>query len=223
MTLIKNTLFVQFVALALFLSLGALLSGNAVALTEGKDYQVLETPLPVDNPKKIEVREFFWYGCPHCFSLEKDLKPWKKTLPKDVSFIATPAVLGSSWEPHARAFFVAEALDKAQPGKGNEIKAALFDAMHVKKKRLRSKDDLAEFFETFGVSETEFSKLYESFAVRVDLGKTKTLGAKARLSGVPAMIVNGKYLVGMRGAGGSGQRMLQIVDALVKKEQQARQ
>lgn len=185
---------------------------NAETFREGVDYKLLSTPVDVDNPKKIEVREFFWFGCPHCFALEAHLGPWKETLPEDVEFVPTPAPLNSSWKPHAHAFYVAQAL-----GKGKEINTALFDALHVDKKRIQSQDQLAEFFTQFGVSEDEFNKLYNSFSVRVNVRKAEALAKAYRLTGVPAIIVNGKYLVENRTAK-SNERMIEIVNFLIDKE-----
>ena len=188
------------------------MAANAETFREGVDYKVLETPVDVDNPKNIEVREFFWYGCPHCFALEAHLSDWKKTKPEGVDFVPTPAPLNASWTPHAHAFYVAEAL-----GKTDEISTALFDALHVDKKRISSQDQLAEFFTRFDVSEEEFNKLYNAFSVRVAVRKAEALAKAYRLTGVPALIVNGKYLVEMRTAK-SNERMIDIVNFLIDKE-----
>lgn len=187
-------------------------AANAETFREGVDYKVLETPVDVDNPKNIEVREFFWFGCPHCFALEATISDWKKAMPEGVDFVQTPAPLNASWVPHAHAFYVAEAL-----GKGPEISTALFDALHMEKKRISKQDQLAQFFTQFGVSEEEFNKLYNSFSVRVAVRKAEALAKAYRLSGVPALIVNGKYLVEMRTAK-SNERMMEIVNFLVEKE-----
>lgn len=188
------------------------LTANAETFREGVDYKALETPVEVDNPKNIEVREFFWYGCPHCFALEAHLSDWKKTKPEGVDFVPTPAPLNASWTPHAHAFYVAQAL-----GKKDEISNALFDALHVDKKRITSQDQLAEFFTQFDVSEEDFNKLYNSFSVRVAVRKAEALAKAYRLTGVPALIVNGKYLVEMRKAK-SNERMIDIVNFLIEKE-----
>ncbi|MCG8316354.1 MAG: thiol:disulfide interchange protein DsbA/DsbL [Pseudomonadales bacterium] len=197
--------------LTVFLSV---LSFAAAAETfrEGVDYKMLSTPVEVDNPKNIEVREFFWFGCPHCFALEAQLSDWKKTMPEGVDFVATPAPLNKSWKPHAHAYYIAEAL-----GKLDEIVPALFDVIHVDKKRVTSQDQLAEFFTQYGVSEDEFNKLYNSFSVRVNVRKAEALAKTYRLTGVPAIIVNGKYLVENRTAK-TNERMIEIVNFLIDKE-----
>lgn len=185
---------------------------TAETFREGVDYKMLSTPVEVDNPKNIEVREFFWFGCPHCFALEAQLADWKKTMPEGVDFVATPAPLNKAWKPHAHAFYIAEAL-----GKLDEIGPALFDVIHVDKKRVTSQDQLAEFFTQYGVTEDEFNKLYNSFSVRVNVRKAEALAKTYRLTGVPAIIVNGKYLVENRTAK-TNERMIEIVNFLIDKE-----
>lgn len=184
----------------------------AETFREGVDYKLLSTPIDVDNPKKIEVREFFWFGCPHCFALEANLSDWKKNMPEGVEFIATPAPLNKSWVPHAHAFYVANAI-----GKSDIINPALFNKLHVEKKRIASQDQLAGFFSQFDVTEEEFNKLYNSFSVRVAVRKAEALAKAYRLTGVPAIIVNGKYIVENRLAK-TNERMMKIVNFLIEKE-----
>lgn len=194
-----------------------LISSWAMASTfqEGVDYEVLEQPGKVDVPGKIEVREFFWFGCPHCFSLESSIKQWAPNLPDDVNFIATPAAMNKSWGNHAHAFYVADAL-----GKLDEIKPKLFHALHVKNETITSKDDLATFFTQFGVSESDFNKLFDSFSVRVKVRQADAMARAYRLRGVPALVVNGKYLVKTQ-SGKSYTDLLRIVDFLIEKERVA--
>lgn len=210
----KSDIFFSRTLFAVLLSLLSVLSVTAYAETfkEGVDYTVLEAPQRTDDPAKIEVREIFWFGCPHCYSLELALDPWRKKLPADVNYTATPAIFSSSWEPHARAYFIAKSL-----GKSDEINAALFKAIHADKESIRKKRELAVFFGKHGVSEEQFDRLYESFAVRVGVRKSEALVRALRLSGVPAIMVNGKYLIEIGKAKTNG-RMLEIADFLIEKE-----
>ncbi|PIE40911.1 MAG: disulfide bond formation protein DsbA [Gammaproteobacteria bacterium] len=205
MKLIANTLLSIMLVLASF-------AVYAETFREGVDYKMLSTPVEVENPGKIEVREFFWFGCPHCFALEATLSDWKQNLPEGVEFIATPAPLNSSWTPHAHAFYIAKAL-----GKSEQIDAALFNKLHIEKQKIISQDQLAKFFTQFGVTEQEFNKLYNSFSVRVAVRKAEALAKAYRLTGVPAIIVNGKYIVEVRLAK-TNERMLKIVNFLIEKE-----
>src|ERR1051325_4055028 len=99
--------------------------GQALALEKGRDYIALATPQPVETGAKIEVIEFFWYGCPHCYALEPSVESWSKKLAADVVFRRVPAPLGQSWVPHAQAFYAFETL-----GVLPKVHRAFFDAIH---------------------------------------------------------------------------------------------
>ena len=99
---IKNALIV--LVLSLFCS-----SAFSKDYQEGRHYELIE-PLPTRNPKKIEVIEFFWFGCGHCFTLEGSLTDWKKELPTSVDFYRYPVIWNKMVETHAKLFFIAEAL-----------------------------------------------------------------------------------------------------------------
>ena len=173
--------FVSRVLIALATALAFQLPALAETFKEGVDYDVLPQPGKVEVPGKLEVREFFWYGCPHCFQLEAPLAEWHKTLPADVHFVRTPAPMNSNWVPHAHAYYVAESL-----GKLDEISEKLFQALHVKKEKVFTQEELATFFIQFGVTEQDFNKLYNSFSVRVKVRQAEALTKNYRLRGVPA-------------------------------------
>ena len=204
--------FVSRALLTLVTALAFQLPALADSFKEGVDYDLLPQPGKVEVPGKLEVREFFWYGCPHCFQLEEPLAQWRKTLPADVSFVRTPAPMNSNWLPHAHAYYVAESL-----GKLDEISEKLFQALHVKKEKVFTQDELAVFFTQFGVNEQEFNKLYNSFSVRVKVRQAEALSKNYRLRGVPALVVNGKYLVKSQ-AGKGPDSMLPVVQYLLDKE-----
>lgn len=209
MTLVSRIL------LTLVATLALQLPALAATYKEGVDYELLPQAGKVEVPGKLEVREFFWYGCPHCFSLEGPLAQWRKTLPEDVNFVRTPAPMNSNWVPHAHAFYVAESL-----GKLEEISGKLFHALHVKKDKVFSQKELAGFFTQFGVSEEEFDKLYNSFAVRVKVRQAEALTKNYRLRGVPALVVNGKYLVKAKN-GQTVDELLAVVNYLLQQERAA--
>lgn len=204
-----------FFQLAVFLGsilFGVLAIADATGFKEGVDYTVLDNPVAVTNPEKIEVREFFWFGCPHCYQLEAKLAPWREKLPADVNFVQTPAPINPGWVPHAHAFYIAEAL-----GKTEEIAPKLFEALHVKRKKVFNKAQLGVFFEQFGVDRSEFDKLYESFSVRVAVRKANALAKSYQLTGVPALIVNGKYIV-QTPSNKPVEHQFAVADYLIAKE-----
>lgn len=131
-----------------------------VELKQGVDYDLVTPPQPTVDPGKVEVMEFFWYGCPHCYHFEPDLNAWLKKKPAYVAFVRQPAIFNELWGTHARAFFTAEAL-----GVLDKVHADFYDAIQNRRQTLASEADLAKFFADHGVPEAEFRKAYKSFAV----------------------------------------------------------
>ncbi|ENV34800.1 thiol:disulfide interchange protein DsbA/DsbL [Acinetobacter gerneri] len=189
-------------------------SANAMAAdyVAGKDYTVIKNPGKVDVPGKIEVREFFWYGCPHCFKLEPYMQTWLKALPKDVHFVRTPAAMNKMWEQGARAYYVSEEL-----GIRKKTHLPLFHAIQVENKQLFDQASQAKFFTKFGVPEAKFNSLYNSFSVSSKIAKSNQLAQQYQLTGVPAVVVNGKYVVQ-----GEDGKVTQVVNYLIEKERKAK-
>ncbi len=198
----------KWLALCLF-ALWPTLASAAVAPVEGKDYTLIANPTTPEKPGLVEVREFFWYGCPHCYRLDPHIAAWLKTKPAGVNFIRTPAALNNVWEANARGFYVAETL-----GLVERTHVALFDAIQVRKERLFDQSSLAAFYGKYGVSANNFNGLYQSFAISAKIAQSRNLAIRYQLSGVPAMVVNGKYLVP-----GETARSVEVVKALVAREQ----
>lgn len=197
--------------LVVFLSLLPALA-SALVPVEGKDYKVLANPTVAPPKGQIEVAEFFWYGCPHCYSLEPHVAKWLKTKPANVKFSRIPAALNPVWEANARGYYVAEA-----SGVLEASHAALFESIQVRKERLFDQASLAAFYGRFGVKTQSFNSLYQSFAVSARIAQSRNLAIRYQLSGVPAMVVNGKYLVS-----GDSARVVEVVKALIERERAAR-
>ncbi|MEJ2059839.1 MAG: thiol:disulfide interchange protein DsbA/DsbL [Gammaproteobacteria bacterium] len=196
-----------------------LLSGVAAAspsYDEGIDYLRIEPPIPTFQSKgKVQVVEFFWYGCPHCFHFEPYLENWLKSKPKNVEFVRVPAVLNPNWEILGRAYYASKLL-----GVEKQSHEALFNAIHVQGRNLNSEPALARFFTQFGVSEKKFREAYTSMWVDTRIRQARTLGKEANVRGVPSVMVDGKFLLNGELAGGN-ENMLKIVDYLIKKESTA--
>jgi protein dithiol oxidoreductase (disulfide-forming) len=200
----------------LFALLALLLASSAFAgFEEGIEYQKLSNPQPTSSDDKIEVLELFWYGCPHCYHLEPELNAWLKHKPDDVVFVRIPAVLGPSWELLARAYYTAELL-----GVLDKIHEPLFDHIHKQRKPIRNVDELKAFFEEQGVSAADFNKTFNSFAVITRTNRAKEAHNLYGVTGVPTLIVNGKYRT-TASLAGSNEKMLQVVDFLISKERQS--
>ncbi|MBC8549544.1 MAG: thiol:disulfide interchange protein DsbA/DsbL [Gammaproteobacteria bacterium] len=167
---------------------------------------------PTHNPDKIEIIEFFWYGCPHCYSFEPLLEKWVKSLPKNVEFIRQPAVFSDLWGKHAKAYFTAEAL-----GVVDKVHADFFDAIQNKKQHLETEDQLAKFFVAHGVNENQFHDTYNSFLIDAKMRQATTMAGRYGVTGVPAIIINGKFKTNGPIAG-SHEKMLEVIDQLIKQE-----
>lgn len=174
------------------------------------DYKVI-APQPVVTGNKIEVREFFWYGCPHCFHLEPLLDVWLKKLPHDAQFVRTPAVLNPNWVPGARAYFTFRAL-----GILSRVHEAFFRAIHVEHQDMSDVNNIAAFAAKYGIDRQRFLDTYNSFSVDADVRNTAAMEVKYNFDGVPTLVVDGRYVTSPSMAG-SEERCLRIVDYLIKK------
>ena len=197
------------VATAIFALSGTAMAANFVA---GKDYTVVANPVKVEVPGKIEVREFFWYGCPHCYRLEPHMQTWLKKLPKDVRFVRTPAAMNPVWEQGARGYYVSEAL-----GVRKKTHLPLFHAIHAGGQQIFDQNSQAKFFVKYGVPEAKFNSMFNSFVITSKIAQAKQLAQQYQLSGVPAVVVNGKYVVQ-----GEDAKVTQVISYLVEKERKAK-
>lgn len=182
--------------------------------TAGKDYAVLDQPMRTRDTKKVEVVEVFWYGCPHCFHFEPLVSQWKKSLPSDVDFWTSPAMWDDDMETHARIFYTANAL-----GVLDKIHTPLFTAMVVERKPMTDTKAIEDFFAGFGVERETFRKVFNSFGVTSQIKQANARARGYKISGTPELVVNGKYRISARMAGGQAE-MLKVADFLIAKERQ---
>jgi len=197
------------------LALLMLVSGAAsaqMAFTEGTDYQVISPAVKTSQPDKVVVTEIFWYGCPHCFRFEPYAERWAAGLPEGVVFEQVPSSLNPRWNELARAYYAFKMM-----GALEHIHKALFEAIHLKRERLTNLDELAKFAADQGLDEKVFREDYVSFPVETQIRKNVQKEKRYGHRGVPAVIVNGKYLVSASLAG-SNERMIQIMNFLVGQE-----
>lgn len=179
---------------------------------EGIEYSKLDKPQATQSAGKVEVTEFFWYGCPHCFQFEPALNKWLKDKPDNVRFVRIPAPLNPSWLPHTKTYYALELM-----GKGEQYHHALFSAMHVEKKKLYTQSAITDFLVEQGVDRKAFEAAVNSFAVEMNARKAMQMVKDYALTGVPAIAVNGKYTTSASQAG-SYTGMIDIVNHLVKQE-----
>lgn len=197
-----------YIALFLFISTGV---AQAEKYKEGVEYLRIADQ-PTNSPGKVEVIEFFWYGCPHCYKFEPILSNWLKTKSSNIEFIRVPAVFRPEWKIHARTYYALQAM-----GLGEKYHLALFDALHKDRKKLYTEEAVTEFLVSQGVNKDEFKAAYGAFSIDGQVRKAIKIVKGYAIQGVPAMGVNGKYLISGKSAG-SYEKMLRIVDYLAKKE-----
>lgn len=182
--------------------------GGATALEKGRDYDALAKP--VETGAKIEVREFFWYGCPHCYAIEGSLERWIKRLPDNVEFVRTPAT-APRWLVHAQAYYAFAALNA-----GARTHAALFRAIHENNRRLDNESALAEFAKEQGVDPAKFREEFASGGVRFNVQQAKQTNEAYQITSVPMFAVDGKYVTSASMAGGEAQ-LFSVLDQLIRK------
>jgi len=195
----------------LAIALTALLALPGLALAQGKfAYTELKPTQPTESAAgKIEVLEFFWYGCPHCYTLEPSIEVWTKKLPADVQFRRVPAVFNERWGHDAAIFYTFEAL-----GVLNKLHRPFFDAIHRDRLRSDNQQALSEWLQKNGVDSNRFFDTMKSFGVQTKLRRAAQLSVAYRIDGTPAMAVQGRYTVSAE-QGRSHQGMLDTVDYLL--------
>ena len=178
----------------------------------GRHYEILDNPTITRNPSKVEVVEVFWFGCNHCYSLESYIQPWKRNLPNDVDFWKSHITWNAQAETHARLFYSAKAL-------GIEEKAipAAFTAIWREGRNLLGNSEVEYFFKGFGIEKERYLSVSNSFGVNNAVKQANNRMRQWTVTGVPTIIVNGKYKVsGTREIGTS--KLLDVVDFLIEKE-----
>jgi thiol:disulfide interchange protein DsbA len=180
---------------------------------EGTEYLATPQVLSTDDPSKIEVTELFWYGCPHCYHLEPALEAWVKKLPKDVTFKRVPGIARPEWVPMAKAYYTLEAL-----GITAKLHTALFDAIH-KQRVLDPADEVAAInwiTKQSGLDHKKVEDTYRSFSVTTKISRAYQIFQDSGATGVPTLIVDGRYLTSSSLAGGPDEA-LNVTDYLIEK------
>jgi len=182
-------------------------------LVAGRDYTVIEPPQSTDNPAKIEVVEFFSYACPHCSDLNPMIHKWAEKLPSDVVFKRVPVSFNPFYELMARLFYSLETT-----GDLARLDEPLFNAIHVKGLKLINEKSITEWVTSQGVDALKFGEAWRSFNVNSKTKRADQMARNFRIQGVPAVAVDGRYLVG----GKSLQDMLTLTDKVIDKRRSER-
>ena len=181
-----------------------------------KEFALVNPPQAVETGKKIEVLEIFWYGCPHCSDLEAPLSAWVKKLPGDVTFRRMPAIFRDNWAPMAKAYYTFEALNEVE-----KLHSALFHAIHTQGLDPTNETTLFDWVVKQGVDKKKFTDTYLSFAIQSKVLRAKQLTREYGITGVPSLIIDGKYVTSSSMTGGH-QGLFTTVDFLIAKARKER-
>lgn len=198
----------------------ALMLGMGVAHAGPEEmvhYEAIDPPVAVEGAQgEVVVQELFWYGCGHCYHFDPTLNAWLAKKPANVRFERIAPALNPGWVPLSKAYYALKQL-----GVEEKVHAALFDAVHKERRALGTAEQIADFVATQGVDREAFLRAFNGFAVDGEVRKAGQLARQYGITGVPAMIVQGKYRTSGSLAGTNG-KMIEVVDALVAKESGAR-
>ena len=193
------------------LFLCGLSNAQAQKIEEGFDYRILPIAQPLETKGKVEVIEFFWYGCPHCYDFEPELSSWVKRQPKDVAFRRVPVAFREDFMPHSQLFYALEAM-----GKGDALNEKVMYAMHKENKRLLTENEIADWVASQGIDRNTFLATYRSFAVTSKARAAKQMAEAYRIDGVPTIVMQGKYVTSPSIAG-SKAKAIAVMDYLEEK------
>ncbi len=200
------------VSFALLISAIGLSSPVFAAPQIGDEFDAVAQTIPTDDKSKIEVMEIFWYGCSHCYHMEKPLHAWLKNKPADVNFKRVPGIPNPSWAPMAQAFYTMEAL-----GITDKLHGKLFTAIHQQKKLNPTNQKAAIDWLTnnSGLDRKKVESTFNSFTVNTQMKRAAQIFRASGATGVPSLVVDGKYITSGTMAGGNTQA-LQVVDYILK-------
>lgn len=197
--------------MGLVFSLSACAQEASSEYLEGKHFVLLEQPVRTADPSKIEVAEVFAYSCPHCFDFEPMLHAWEKKQSSDVYLAQTHAMWNPQMEPLVRGYYTSVALKIK-----DKTHMDVFKALHLEHKQIVSAEQWADFFASYGVDKAKALSTYNSFGVTSQIKQAEARARSYKVTGTPEMVVDGKYRVSSRLAGGHAE-MLKVVDFLVAK------
>lgn len=211
MKLLFNLWIKKILASIVLLGLAGVVFAQSRPIEEGFDYRVLPTAQAIEVKGKVEVLEFFWYGCPHCHDFEPQLDAWVKRQAKDVVVRKVPVAFRDDLLPHSQLFYALESLGKS------ELHAKVMDAIHVGKKKLLAEAEITDWVASQGVNREAFTKAFRSFTVISKARAANQMAQSYRIDGVPTVAIQGRYITSPSITGGSKARAIDVMEHLVNK------
>jgi len=211
----------RYIALVVFGLMSLQVVASPAEPVEGVEYTRLQQIQPTDSAKKVEVLEFFWYNCPHCFVFEPALAEWVKKRGDTIVFRRVPVGFRESFIPQQKLYYTLEALNRF------DVHRAVFDAVHVGRQKLDKEEQIIEFIEKQGIDKKKFIDTFNSFSIQSKVNRVRQLMEAYRIDGVPTVVIDGQYItspsiVGSVVRGQSEQALnaatLQVMDALLAKK-----
>jgi len=184
-------------------------AAQSAALEEGSQYVRLKNPQPVESGKKIEVIEFFSYGCPHCGDLEPILQGWFKTMPADVQFRRVPVMYQDRWVPLAKIYYTLDAL-----GEEARLSPEVFTAVHAGGLSLWQEKTFFDWAASHGLDRKKVEDMYNSFGIAGKVNRARAIAQTYQIQSVPTIVVDGKFVSNKVS---SHRAMPAVIDALVAK------
>jgi protein dithiol oxidoreductase (disulfide-forming) len=178
---------------------------------EGRDYVRLQNPVPVETGKKIEVIEFFSYGCPHCGEFEPILEDWLKKLPPDVAFRRVPVSFQDKWVPLGKEYYTLVAL-----GEEGRLSGEMFKAIHGKNTAMWNEKTFFDWAAAQGIDRKKVEDMYNSFAMSGKMNRALQEAKAYNIQSVPTIIIDGKFIVSTEKVG-THAAMIPVMDALIAK------
>jgi thiol:disulfide interchange protein DsbA len=203
--------FLSVAILSLAFSFSGSVNAQGPKIEEGFDYRILPVAQPLETKGKVEVIEFFWYGCPHCYDLEPELNAWLKRQPKDVTFRKVPVAFRDDFMPHSQLFYALESM-----GKGEAMNEKVMYAMHKENKRLMTENEIADWVASQGIDRNTFLASYRSFAVISKARAARQMADAYRIDGVPTIVMQGRYVTSPSIAG-TKAKSIAVMDHLEQK------
>lgn len=186
-------------------------SGFTMAADSSQKYVQISNQKQTESDKVV-IYEFFWYGCPHCYSLEPTINDIESNLDKDTILIKVPVALRDSWELHAKAYYALQ-----QMKLDDNLHEKVFAEIHVNSNRLDTKEKLANFIREEGYDADKFLKILDSFGTEIRIKKASRLANQYQIKSVPTLVINGKYKTSGSHVS-SYQELYDVVQLLVDKE-----
>ena len=187
-------------------------SSTGEQFREGVHYELVDNPTTVRDPSKIEVAEVFWFGCNHCYALEPYIARWKKDMSSDVAFLKSPATWNEMLKTHANIYYTAKALVIEQ-----QFVPAAFNTIQNEGRMLTGGTELEYYFKGFDIERDKYKAVSTSFGVRNAVDQADKKMKQWQVTGVPSLIVNGKYRVSASRSVRTDQ-LFDVVDFLIEKE-----